>query len=122
MLESLLADTIPEVFEFALFSETPEVTLDDTWIEATLYAVYDIYGNQDGELLTGTEPNDTTFELTIGNLIEYTDFVARERMFNPGIHRDALFSVNKVLLESGTERGRGEYRFIDIGTSKKAIA
>ena len=24
LLESLLADTIPEVFEFALFSETPQ--------------------------------------------------------------------------------------------------
>ena len=117
LLESLLADTIPEVFEFALFSETPEVTLDDNWTEATLYAVYDIFGNQDGELLTGTEPNDTTFELTIGNLVEYTDFVARERMFNPGYSTgDALFGVNKVLLESGTERNRGEYRFIDIGT------
>ena len=69
LLESLLADTIPEVFEFALFSETPEVTLDDGWTESTLYAVYDIYGNQDGELLTGTDPDDITFELSLENLL-----------------------------------------------------
>ena len=35
LLQSLLADTIPEVFEFALFSETPRVTLDDNWIKTT---------------------------------------------------------------------------------------
>ncbi|MEL1231107.1 MAG: hypothetical protein VXA26_07315 [Candidatus Neomarinimicrobiota bacterium] len=120
LLESLLADTIPEVFEFALFSETPEVTLDDNWTAATLYAVYDIYGNQDGELLTGTDPDDITFELSLENLIEYTDFVARERMFDPGYFAPGnpvpLFGDNQVLLESGTERQRGEYRFIDIGT------
>ena len=115
LLESLLADTIPEVFEFALFSETPEVTLDDNWTKATLYAVYDIYGNQDGELLTGTDSDDTSFELSLENLIEYTDFVARERMFSPGYGTDSLFSDQLVLLESGTEKRRGEYRFIDIG-------
>lgn len=117
LLESLLADTIPEVFEFALFSETPQVTLDDGWVESTLYAVYDIFGNQDGELLTGTDPDDITFELSLENLIENTDFVAREQMFDPGYFNDEpLFGVNKVLLESGTNKSLGEYRHIDIGT------
>ena len=114
LLESLLADTIPAVFEFALFSETPEVDIGSNWTEATLYAVYDIFGNQNGELLSSANDDAVVYAPTLENLRTYTDFVARERQFYAGL-RDPLFDDVKVLLESGTSKAWGAYRFIDMG-------
>jgi hypothetical protein len=116
LLENLLADTIPEVFQFALFNDGPTGTLDDNWIQYTQYAIYDVYGNQDGELLTGTDIDDISYELTLENLIEYTDFVVREVTLNPNWGEPLFNDDQMVLLESGTNKVWGEYRIIDIGT------
>ena len=114
LIENLLRGDIPDVFEFALFSETPETELGDGWTESTLYAVYEIYGNAAGELLTASDGSGTVYEATLENLRQYTDFVARERQFYQSLQQPLFDSVD-VLLESGNSRGTA-YRFIDMGT------
>jgi plastocyanin len=114
LIENLLSSNIPEVFEFALFSETPETEIGDGWTESTLYAVYDIYGNAAGELLTSNDGSGVVYEATLENLLQNTDFVARERKFYQSLEAP-LFEEVKVLLESGNSRGN-EYQFIDMGS------
>lgn len=114
LIENLLIGEIPEIFEFALFSETPEIDIGGGWTEATLYAVYEIYGNQAGQLLTAKDGTGLVYEATLDNLKEYTDFVARERQFYQSLQQP-LFDAVDVLLESGNSRGTA-YRFIDMGT------
>ena len=119
LIENLLASSIPEVFEFALFSETPEVDIGNDWTQSTLYSVYEIFGNADGQLLTNGDGSGLVYEPTLENLIQYTDFVARERMFFQSLQQP-LFDNIDVLLESGVSDRWGAYRFIDMGTFEQA--
>ena len=57
------------------FSAKLPADIGGGWTEATLYAVYEIYGNQAGQLLTAKDGTGSVYEATLDNHKEYTDFM-----------------------------------------------
>ena len=92
VVESILEKAALDSMTYSFFSQGPDTTLSGGYRGFTLYAVYDVLINSEGELV---DTSGNIYPLTIDNLKTNTRFWIREIM----ISDNALIEGNKILLE-----------------------
>ena len=109
LVEAILSETPISSTRFALFSESPREYLSDGYYSYDLFAFYDVFSNEQGQL---TDSSGQVIDLNYNNLKANTSFQIREITTVD----NAIFGSNKVLFEKGESTNLGNYRFVEFGT------
>jgi len=109
LVEAILNETPISTTRFALFSESPREYLSDGYYSYDLFAFYEVFSNEQGQL---TDSSGQIIDLNFNNLKANTSFQIREITTID----NAIFDSNKVLFEKGESTNLGNYRFVEFGT------
>ena len=110
VVERILEKAVLDSMTYSFFSQGEYTALSDGYQVSTLYAVYDVLINSEGELV---DTSGNIYALTIDNLKANTRFWIREMI----ISDNALIEGNRILLEKRDRLDEfGVERFIHFST------
>lgn len=92
LVESIIANAPIDTLTFATFSRTESVVESDGYISSTLYAIYDLVADANGNLL---DADGNPYEITVASLQEQGTFQERQLLWSDS----PVFGDNMVVLE-----------------------
>lgn len=92
LVESIIANAPIDTLTFATFSRTESVVESDGYISSTLYAIYDLVADANGNLL---DADGSPYEVTVASLQEHGTFQERQLLWSDS----PVFGDNMVVLE-----------------------
>ena len=92
LVESIIANTPIDTLTFATFSKTESVVESDGYISSTLYAIYDLVADANGNLI---DADGNPYEITVASLQEHGTFQERQQLWS----QTPVFGNNLVMLE-----------------------